>query len=95
MSAINTKVTVEATSTLVLNSSFRTCILTNYWTTWVIWLKIGQTWDAVVGEGIPLIPASLSGWIGGSFAINDDKLFQSPITAISSSGDNLLAMYYI
>lgn len=95
MAATNTKVSVLATSTSVLTTSFRTCVLTNYGTAGVIWLKIGQTGDAVVGEGIPLVPASVAGGIGGSFSINDDSLFQAPITAISSSGTNLLAMYYL
>ena len=93
--ANNTKISIAATSTSVLTTSFRTCVLTNYWTEWVIWLKIGQLGDAVVGEGIPLVPASTAGGIGGSFAINDDSLFQAPITAISSSGTNLLAIYLL
>lgn len=91
--ANNTKISIAATSTSVLTTSFRTCVLTNYWTEWVIWLKIGQSGDAVVGEGIPLVPASTAGGIGGSFTISDDSLFQAPITAISSSGTNLLAIY--
>lgn len=93
--ATNTKVSIAATSTSVLTNSFRACVLTNYGVSGIIWLKIGQSWDAVVWEGIPLVPAASAGGIGGSFSINDDTLFQAPITAISSSGTNLLAVYYV
>lgn len=93
MSANNTKVSVLATSTPVLTTSFRTVTLTNYGTVWTIWLRVGQAGDAVVGEGIPLVPATSAGWIWGSFSINDSNLYQSPITAISSTGTNLLAVY--
>lgn len=93
MAASNTKVSVTTASTSVLTTSFRCCVLTNYWVSGTIWIRIGQKWDAVVGEGIPLVAASAVGGIGGSFSINDDSLFQSPITAISSAGTNLLAVY--
>ena len=93
--ATNTKVSVLATSTSVLTTQFRACVITNYGTAGVVWLKIGQTWDAVVWEGIPLVPASVAGWIGGSFAMNDDSLYQAPITAISSTWTNLVSIYYV
>jgi hypothetical protein len=92
--AINTKITIAATSTSILTQSFRACVLTNTWTDGVVWLKIGETWDAVVWEGIPLVPASWSD-IGGSFAMNDPSLYSAPITAISSTWSNDLAVWYV
>ena len=93
--AVNTKVSVLATSTSVLTTQFRTCILTNYGTSGVIWVKIGQDWNAAVWEGIPLVPASIIGGIGGSISLDSNQMFQSPITAISSTWTNLLAVYYV
>lgn len=93
--AVNTKISVTTNSTPVLTTSFRSCVLTNYGVSGIIWIKIGQSWDAVAWEGIPLVPAASAGGIGGSFSMNDDTLFQAPITAISSSGTNLLAVYYV
>ena len=93
--ATNTKISVLATSTSVLTASFRTCTLTNYWTDWIIWIRVWETWDAVVWEGIPLAPASVAWGIGGSFSMDSDSLYQSPITAISSTGTNLLSVYYV
>lgn len=93
MAANNTKISVTTASTPVLTTSFRCCVLTNYGTAWTIWLRVGQTWDAVVGEGIPLIPATAAGWIGGSFTLNDETLSQNIISAISSTGTNLLSVY--
>lgn len=94
MAAVNTKVSVWATSTSVITKSFRAVILTNYGTSGIIWLRVGQSWDAVVWEGIPLNPWTSTA-VGGSFAMNDDSLFQSPITAISSTWTNLLSVYYV
>lgn len=91
--ANNTKVSVLATSTQVLTTSFRTVVLANCGTSGIIWLRVGQTGDAVVGEGIPLIPATAVGWIGGSFTLNDETLSQNVISAISSTGTNLLSVY--
>lgn len=93
--AVNTKISILSTSTPVITEQFRTLVVTNYWISGVIWIKIGQTWDAVVGEGIPLAPASVAGGIGGSFSMDSDSLYQAPITAISSTGTNLLAVYYV
>lgn len=95
MSATNTKVSVLATSTPVVTTQFRTCILANYGVSGVIWLRVGQTGNAVVGEGIPLAPASVAGQIGGSMSFDSDSLFQSPITAISSAWTNLLSVYVV
>lgn len=93
MSANNTKVSILATSTPVLTTAFRTVVLANCWVDGIIWLRVGQVGDAVVGEGIPLIPATAAGWIGGSFTLNDETLSQNIISAISSTGTNLLSVY--
>ena len=91
--AVNTKISVTTTSTPVLTTSFRTCVLTNYGVSGVIWLRVGQSSNAVVGEGIPLVPASVAGGIGGSFTLNDNSLSQNIVSAISSNGTNLLSVY--
>ena len=93
--ATNSKISVLATSTPVLTTQFRTAVLSNYGIAGTIWLRVWETWDAVVWEGIPLAPASVAGGIGGSFSMDSDSLYQAPITAISSTGTNLLAVYYV
>jgi len=92
--ATNTSVSITTSSISVLTSSFRTCVLTNNGTEGIIWLRIGESGNAVVGEGVGLSPGTAT-TVGGTFSINDSSLYQSPITAISSAGTNSLAVYYV
>jgi hypothetical protein len=95
--ATNTKITnITTTSTpvLALGTPFRTVVITNTGTAGAVWLRVGQSGDAVVGEGIWLNPAS-SAWLAwGSYSFDNDSVSQSIITAISSAGTNTLALYY-
>ena len=89
--AVNTKVSVTTANTMVINTSIKGCVITNYGTVGVVWLQVGQPAPngtqpaAVVGEGIPLAPAATAGGIGGQFSLLDMEMSQKPIQAISSA----------
>jgi len=99
--ATNTSLSIGATSTPVITESVKWMVLTNIGTTSVVWLQVwepsalGVQPDAEVGKGIPLAPASGAGWIGGSFSLLDSQLIQTPVQAISASGTNTLAVWYV
>jgi len=99
--ATNTAVTVTNSSTPVITESVKWMVITNIGTNSVVWLQVwepsalGVQPDAVVWEGIPLIPASSAGWVWGSFSLLDSNLIQTPVQAISATGSNDLAVWYV
>jgi len=85
-SATNSKVTVAATTTEVLEADDTRVFarITND-SDAVIYLALGE--DAVMNQGIRLA-------VGGYFEINSDNLYTGSVNAISAAGSKVLSITY-
>jgi len=92
--AVNTTKNVWASSSVIITETCKWFSIANMWTAGTVWLRIWETWSAVVWEWIPLVAAESAGKVWGSFSILDSSLMQAGISAISSAWSNAVAIWY-